>query len=140
MIRRSRPTDRAITLQLCRHATVRRTGGCFPALGSLADAAVAAELGLSLPQVRQLRGESPLWQWEGDDLMLFFATPEAAALPAPKGAPTPATWGRRLARREQLRQAYALREQRRRAMLPDAGDYPDGDEDAGFCAAEGEED
>lgn len=127
-------------LQLCRHATVRRTGGRFPALGRMDDAAMAAELGLSLPQVRQLRGESPLWQWEGDDFMLFFATPEAAALPAPEGAPTPATWGQRLARRERLRQAYALREQRRRAMLPNAECYPVGDEDTGLCAAEGEED
>ncbi|MGN0837349.1 MAG: hypothetical protein ACI4OS_07905, partial [Akkermansia sp.] len=106
----------------------------------LDDAAMAAELGLSLPQVRHLRGESPLWQWEGDDFMLFFATPEAAALPAPVGAPTPATWGQRLARRERLRQAYALREQRRRAMMPSTECYPLGDEDTGLCAAEGEED
>lgn len=111
MIRRCRAGDRAIALQLCRAAYRARNGGRFPALREHSDAELGERLGLSLRRVRRLRESSPLWRWEGSDLLLFFVgAPETA------GQPTPECYGRRRARHA-ARAAQRRRRTTRRARL-----------------------
>lgn len=133
MIRRCRAGDRAIALQLCRAAYRTRNGGRFSALRECSDAELGEQLGLNLRRVRRLRESSPLWHWEGSDLLLFFVgAPETA------GQPDPEHYGKRRARHA-ARAAERRRRAARRARLqgPPA-EYPllDGED---LLAAEDDE-
>lgn len=134
MIRRSRAGDRAIALQLCRAAFRAQNGGRFAALGDYPDADIAAELGLTARQVKRLRESSPLWRWEGSDVLLFFV-----GAPTEAGLPTPSSYGRRLARHASSAGARRRREARRSLLLPRPSEYPVLDDTDDLMAAEEEE-
>lgn len=131
LIRRSRASDRAIALQLCRAAFREQNGGRFTALGQLSDTDIAATLELSARQVKQLRERSPLWRWEGSDVLLFFV-----GSPTEEGQPTPADYGMRRARHAISEGKHRQRSARRcRLQLPTA-EYPLLDDHDHLMAAE----
>lgn len=119
MIRRSRAGDRAIALQLCRAAFLRGNGGRFTALGEHSEEEIADLLGLTPRQVKRLRETSPLWRWEGSDVLLFFV---GAA--TEEGRPTPATYGKRRARHAVRDGERRKRSARRAHLLPPPAPYP----------------
>lgn len=131
LIRRSRSSERAIALQLCRAAFREQNGGRFTALGQLSDAEIAAKLALTARQVKQLREGSPLWRWEGSDVLLFFV-----GTPTEEGQPTPADYGKRRARHAICVGKRRQRSARRcRLQLPTA-EYPLLDDHDHLMAAE----
>lgn len=131
MIRRSRAGDRTIALQLCRAAFRSQNGGRFEALGEHPDVAIAAELGLSARQVKRLRENTPLWRWEGNDVLLFFV-----GAPTEPGQPTPATYGKRLARHASCAANCRRRAARRGRLQPLASEYPVLDDSDDLMAAD----
>lgn len=133
MIRRSRPGDRAIALQLCRAAFRMQNSGRFAALFLLADADIASMLGLTARQMRRLHEGSPLWRRESDDLLLFFAD-----APAEEGQSTPESYGKRRARHAILAARRRRREARRARLRPHAREYPQLQDTDTLIAAEDE--
>lgn len=133
MIRRCRASDRAIALQLCRAAFREQNSGRFSALGTRSDADLMALLGLTPRQVKRLRERSPLWYWEGSDLLLFFV-----GAPQTEGQPTPERYGKRRARHAERAAERRLRAARRVRLLPPRSEYPLLD-DEGLMAAEDDE-
>lgn len=137
MIRRCRPVDRAIALQLCRAAQHAHNGGFFPQLLAADDAELGSRLHLPLRHIQRLRrGGSPLWHCEGADVRLFFHGETAAA---DERAVTPRDYGKRVARHE----SYALRrreqtERRRRLLLPQPHPYPAPGDEGLMAADEGD--
>lgn len=133
LICRSRAGDRRIALQLCRAAFRERNGGRFAALGERSDADIAAHLGLTPRQVERLRKPSPLWRWEGNDVLLFFV-----GAPESEDHPTPATYGKRRARHAVRSGKRRQRSMRRLHLLPPPAVYPLLDEE-GLMAADEDE-
>lgn len=125
MIRRSRAGDRSIALQLCRAAFREQNGGRFPALGERSDADIALFLGLTARQEKRLRESSPLWRWEGNDVLLFFV-----GFPREEGQATPESSGSRRARHAVRESGRRLRQARRSRLMPPPAEYPmlDGDD------------
>lgn len=125
MIRRCRAGDRRIALQLCRASFREQNGGRFAALGESSDAEIARFLGLMPRQVKRLRESSPLWRWEGNDVLLFFV-----GFPRKDGQVTPESSGRRRARHANRRSERNLRQARRTRLMPPPAEYPllDGDD------------
>lgn len=134
MIRRSRASDRAVALQLCRAAFREHNGGCFRALGERSDAEIATALGLTARQVKRLREPSPLWRWEGSDVLLFFV-----GAPHEEGMPTPASYGKRRARHAAGAGERRLRAARRRRLQQAPAEYPLLDDPESLLAAEEDE-
>lgn len=134
MIRRSRASDRAVALQLCRAAFREHNGGCFRALGERSDAEIATALGLTARQVKRLREPSPLWRWEGSDVLLFFV-----GAPTEEGMPTPASYGKRRARHAAGAGERRLRAARRRRLQQAPAEYPLLDDPESLLAAEEDE-
>lgn len=136
MIRRCRPVDRLIALQLCRAAQNAQNGGDFPNLLAASDTELTARLKLPLRHVRQLRrGSSPLWRISGDSVQLFFhGAPEAADA----GEATPQTSGKRLARHHRCASLRETRHAHRRQLLLPAAEYPAPQADEPMAADEGE--
>lgn len=119
LILRSRASVRAIALQLCRAAFREQNGGRFTALGKLSDTDIAAALALTARQVKQLREGSPLWRWEGSDVLLFFV-----GAPSDEGRPTPTEYGKRRARHAIREGKRNQREERRRRLQTQIAEYP----------------
>lgn len=134
MIRRSRASDRAIALQLCRAAFREHNGGRFRALGERSDAEIALVMGLTARQVKRLRETSPLWRWEGSDVLLFFV-----GAPHEDGMPTPDAYGKRRARHAACAGERRLRAARRRRLHPSPAEYPLLDDPESLMAAEEDE-
>lgn len=136
MIRRSRPVDRLIALQLCRAAQNAQNGGSFPHLLAASDAELSALLHLPPRHVQRLRrGGSPLWHVSGDSVRLFFhGAPEAADA----SEVTPQTSGKRLARHRLYTRLRATRQAGRRQLLPPAAEYPAPQADEPMAADEDE--
>lgn len=133
MIRRSRASDRAIALQLCRAAFREQNSGRFSDWGTRPDADLCRLLGLTPRQVKRLHEGSPLWHWEGSDLLLFFV-----GAPQTAGQPTPERYGKRRARHAERAAERRLRADRRARLLPPRSEYPLLD-DEGLIAAEDDE-
>lgn len=130
MIRRSRAGDRSIALILCRAAFREQNGGCFPALTELSDDELCSRIGLTARQLTRLRGESPLWRWNGKNLELFFY-----GSPVEEGLPTPSGYGKRRARIARRKREREQRFRRRMQLgtvpysLPDDAHLLAADED-----------
>ena len=137
MIRRCRPVDRAIALQLCRAAQSAQNGGFFPHLLTASDDELGTLLRLPPRHVHRLRdGVSPLWQREGDSLRLFF---HGATEATDASGTTPQTSGKRLARHRLYARLRETRSARSRQLLPPAAEYPATvEDDAPMAADEGE--
>lgn len=133
MISRSRASDRAIALLLCRAAFQERNGGRFTNIRSLTEAELTERLGVSSRQQLRLMQNSPLWRWVGNDLELFFY-----GSPGEEGQPTPSTYGKRRARHARRKREREHREQGRRRLgsLP----YIIPDDEAWLAADEDEDD
>lgn len=136
MIRRSRPVDRLIAMQLCRAAQNAQNSGSFPHLLAASDAELSDFLSLPPRHVQRLRrGGSPLWHVSGDSVRLFFhGAPEATHA----SEVTPQTSGKRLARHRHDAQRRAMRLVRRRQLLLPAAEYPAPQADEPMAADEGE--
>ena len=131
MIRRSRASERAIALALCRAAFQAGNSGCFPELATLSDTEISAQLQLTARQTAQLRRPSPLWRWNGTQLELFFY-----GAPAEEGAATPESYGKRRARHARNAHERERRSQRREQLNtePPKPPYEIPDEDILFAA------
>ncbi|MCQ2363932.1 MAG: hypothetical protein MJ051_00055 [Akkermansia sp.] len=136
MIRRCRPVDRLIALQLCRAAQNAQNGGVFPNLLALSDAELGAYLNLPPRHVQRLRrGGSPLWRCEGDSVQLFFHGAPAAA---DAREVTPKNSGKRLARHRSFSRFRETRQAGRRQLLPPPAEYPAPEADEPMAADEDE--
>lgn len=136
MIRRSRPVDRLIALQLCRAAQNAQNGGFFPNLLAASDAELSTLLHLPPRHIQRLRrGGSPLWRVSGDSVQLFFhGAPEAADA----SEATPQTSGKRMARHRHFARFREMRRAGRRQLMPPAAEYPAPQADEPMAADEGE--
>lgn len=136
MIRRCRPVDRAIALQLCRAAQKAQNDGLFPHLLAANDDELGTLLRLPPRHIRRLRdGDSPLWRCEGDSVRLFF---HGASETADTRETTPQTSGKRIARHQRCARLREARLARRRQLLPPAAEYPEPDEETPMAADEDE--